>query len=389
MKKILLASLLMGSIGAYAQTVKKVIVEDFTGLWCPHCPKGTVILDGLEASNPTNLIVIANHNYAWNPPSADQLTTTDGKTLADGLGTDNVGYPCGAIDRKKFSGETAIPVGRGQWTTYFNQRKAISAIVSVSIANRVKMPDGSYEADIKVNFSAAPASGVPLKLQVYLLEDSIPSAGSIVQYNAVDGPKSGASPLTTTTHKWYSNNTLRAAVGGAWGFSDAIPATPVVGTTYTKHIKFTIPDASTTPATIPAGGWKKDQVHIVAFVAYDGAAASDKKEILNAEEVALKGFFPTGVNEIEANTAILSVYPNPASVNDVIKMEYNIMENSEVTMKVYNISGQLVAQPFKSQEVAGSHTLQWRASEHNLPAGTYIMQLSTPNGMQSQKITLQ
>jgi hypothetical protein len=221
------------------------------------------------------------------------------------------------------------------------------------------------------------------------LEDSIPCVGDLIQENASDGPKSGATPLTTATHKWYNNNVLRASLGGAWGFGDALPATPVVGTTYTKHIKFTIPDASTTPATIPAGGWKKDKIRIIAFVAYDGSVASDKKEILNAEEVSLKTFFPTGVNEIEANTAILSVYPNPASVNDVIKMEYNIMENSEVTMKVYNISGQLVAQPFKSQEVAGSHTLQWRASEHNLPAGTYIMQLSTPNGMQSQKITLQ
>jgi hypothetical protein len=391
MKKILLASLLMGSVSAYAQTVKKVILEDFTGIWCQHCPNGTKGIEDLEVTYPTNFLPVASHNLGGRPASYDLLAIADGATVADGLGISS--YPCGAIDRKKIAPNTAIgiPINTtaSQWKSAMTTRVAVSAIVSVGISNKVKMPDGSYEADITVKFSSAPAANTPINVQVYLLEDKIPATNSNGLAQASSGVQYGGADPLLSTHGYYHNHTLRAALGGAWGWNNVVTVNPKVDSVYKKHIKFTIPDASTTPATVPAGGWVKNNVKLYAFVAYDGSAASDKKEILNAEEVSLKTFFPTGVNEIEANTSILSVYPNPASVNDVIKMEYNIMESSEVTMKVYNISGQLVAQPFKSQEVAGSHTLQWRASEHNLPAGTYIMQLSTPNGMQSQKITLQ
>lgn len=35
-----------------AQTVKKVMLEDFTGTWCGWCPEGTVIVEQLQAANP-------------------------------------------------------------------------------------------------------------------------------------------------------------------------------------------------------------------------------------------------------------------------------------------------------------------------------------------------
>lgn len=386
MKKLLLASLVLASFGSQAQTTKKVIIEDFTGLWCPHCPKGGVILDGLEASNPTNLIPIASHNDGGYGGTADLLMIADGKTAASGLGVS--AFPTGAVDRKLISGGK-IPLGYTSWGSALSSRLATPAIASVGIGNKVKMADGSYEADIAIKFTSAPAAGVPIKVQVYILEDSIPCTGTLVQQNAPDGPLSGADPLTTATHKWYNKHVLRAALGGAWGFSDAVPATPAVGTTYTKHIKFTIPDASTTPATVPAGGWKKEQISVVAFVAYDGAAGSDKKEVLNAEEVSLKTFFPTSINNVEEKVSIFSAYPNPASLTSIVKVEYNIAASETVTMNVYNAMGQKVATPYVSNEVSGGHTIQWRPSENNLTPGTYFLEVATASGKQTQSIVLQ
>lgn len=364
MKKLLLASLVLASVATNAQT-KKVILEDFTGGWCGWCPEGTVILEGLEVSNPTNFIPIATHQ-------GDALEIPDGTAIISALNQSS--YPGGAVDRKLFSGEAKVPVGRGKWSGYVANRLATSAIVSVGFANQKQLADGTYEADVNVKFTSAPAAGTPLRLYVYILEDSIratASSSTMQQDNYSSNVKGGQSPLDP----WYYNHTLRKSLGSATGYSDAIPATPVVNTTYTKKISFSLP--SGTPPT----GWVAKQIHLVAFVAYNGAAASDKQEVLNAEETKLSSFFKVGVNNVTANTSINSVYPNPAIATSVVKVEYNLTENANTTIKVFNAMGQLVATPASSDnEVAGTHTLAFRPSEHNMVPGTYFVQVVSSNG---------
>ncbi len=363
MKKLLLPALLLLTLGANAQT-KKVFMEDYTGAWCGWCPEGTVILENLKTQYPANIIPVANHN-------GDNLQTTEGAAIDAGLNV--TAYPNGSIDRKLFSGETKISVSRSKWATYANQRMALTSIASVSFANfYYKTSTSTYEADIKVKFTSAPTAGVPLSVNVYVLEDSIPATGGIVQHNYSTSVQAGADPLAN----WYHNNTLRDALGGDWGFTTAIPATPVVGTTYTQHVSFSI------------GTWVKTQIHLVAFVAYNGTVAADQKEILNSEEMRLSSFFPLGVNEIKEEVSIANAYPNPASVNDVVKIEYNINEGAMVSLKVFNAIGQVVDQPYYSNEAQGTHTIHWRPSDKNIAPGTYILQLSTDKGSKTMKINL-
>ncbi len=383
MKKTLLAVAVCIPLAVGAQT-KKVLIEDFTGIWCQHCPKGTVILDGLETQYPATVIPVASHNDGGYGPQYDVLMITEGKAAAAGLAVSS--FPAGAIDRKLFAGETKIPLTRSKWAGYAAQRVAEPAIVSISFANTHEVSAGNFEADVKVKFTSAPAAGTPLRLQVYLLENKIKAdLASLKQSNASDGPNGGASPLTTAAHGFYHNNTLRAALGGTWGFNDVIPSTVEVGKEYTKHISF----ALATTGTVPDGGWVRNEMNLVAFVAYDGAATADKKEILNAEELSLKAFFPTSINNINKQVNIINAFPNPAGINDLVKLEYTMMESGFVTLSIYNGLGQLVAKPYHSNEVSGAHTIPFRASDYNLASGTYILQLSTPSGNVSEKITIQ
>ena len=339
-----------------AQT-KKVIIEDYTGAWCGWCPEGTVILENLEAANPTTLIAIANHN-------GDALQTPEGAAIDAGLNVTS--YPNGSIDRKMFSGEAKTSVSRSKWSNYFNQQAATTAKVSVSFSNTVyDAGTGNYTGKVNVKFTSAPTAGVPLKVQVYVLEDSIPATGSYAQENYSSSIQNGASPLTN----WYHNNTLRDALGDAWGYTGVIPATPVLNTTYTKNISFTINPA-----------WVKKNIHLVAFVAYDGAVANGEKEILNAEEIQLSSFFPTGVNDINETISVVGAYPNPAASNEIVKIEYNIQESAKVKLNVYNAMGQLVATPYNSYEVEGIHTMRWRAADYALTPGMYMLELSTDKG---------
>lgn len=393
MKKLLLTSLILGAVGSsYAQTVKKVIIEDFTGRWCQFCPDGTVVLEDLHDANPTNLIPVASHNdnnAGTVGGTSDPLEIAEGAAIPAFVGIG--GFPSGAIDRKMFSGETTVGVSRSKWGTYFSQQSALTAPVSISFGNARQTNDTTFEVDLNVKFTAAPGATTPMSVQVYVLEDKIPaenvSGVNLTQINNAGGPHGGVSPLTTSAHGYYHNSTLRKALGGTWGWTNIIPATgPVVGTTYTKHVTFTIPGPGV--ATKPVGGWKKAEMSVVAFVAYNGSTKSDK-EILNGEQLSLKSFFPVGVNEVK-NVSILGAYPNPALSTDVIKVEYNIEESAKVSMKVYNSVGQLVAQPFSSDEVKGAHTLQWKPADNGISAGLYMIEVSTDKGTSTvHRVTIQ
>jgi len=368
--------MLLSGLAAQAQTtVKKVFLEDYTGTWCGWCPEGTVILENLEQQYPDNVIAVANHN-------GDVLQTPEGAAVDNGLNV--TAYPNGSIDRKKFAGEAKISVSRGKWATYFNQRKTVPAIVSVSFSNMAyDAGTGNYTADVNVNFSAAPTNDSldNININVYVLEDGIPATGNMKQENYSGSVQGGASPLTN----WWHNNTLRKAIGGAWGFTGVVPAEPIVGTTYTKQISFK-----------PAAAWKPRNLHLVAFVAFDGAAADDRKEILNSEEIKLSAFggpaaepAATGVAEVAGNISVLNAFPNPVAASQQVKIEYNLLSQSVVDLKVYNALGQVVATPYNSREIAGAHTIQFTPAQYGLAAGMYLMELHTENGSTSFRLNVQ
>jgi thiol-disulfide isomerase/thioredoxin len=345
-----------------AQTVRKVVLEEFTGAWCGWCPEGAEIVEQIATQNPINMIAIANHN-------GDGLQIPDGAAIQNGLSV--TGYPNADIDRFKFAAAAKIPVSRGQWATYFNERKTVPAIASVSIANLTYVAStNKYEADIKVKFTSAPVAGVPIAVNAYILEDSIKAEGSsLEQHNYSSSIQGGASVLSN----WYHNHTLRMSLGGAWGFTTAIPATPVVNTEYTQHVSFSVP-----------ANYVKKNLHIVAFASYNGTAANNQKEIINAEEMRLSS--TTGVNGFDKTASFIGMYPNPAAATDVIRIEYVLKQGNQVKLSVYNLLGQQIAQPYNSNDASGAHTIHWKPSEQGVAAGTYMLRLETQDGSQSMKV---
>lgn len=358
MKKLFLPFIFVSfTLATNAQTVKKVILEDYTGTWCGWCPEGTVVIDGMVAANPTGFIPVASHN-------GDGLVISEGSAVQSGLSINS--FPSGAIDRFKFNDQTKVAISRSYWTSKFSERVATPAIASVSFSNLVKTATG-YTAKVNVKFSSAPTSGVPVKLNVYILEDSISASGSLNQSNYSSSVQGGASPLTN----WFHNNTLRAALGGAWGYTDFLN-TVAVGTTYTKDISITL-----------GSGWVPKQIKVVAFVAYDGAtgAATTGKEIINAESVDLKSFYPLGIGNVNQDFSEAKIYPNPANTNDILKLTFNLKKDSKVHLDILNILGQTVSTPYISDEIQGTHTIQMSSSMiRNFVPGLYFARLTTENG---------
>lgn len=368
-KFILFASAMLLTAAANAQT-KKVVMEDYTGLNCGWCPEGTVVLEGLQASNPASCLPIAIHTGSYEPSSSTLNAGAVGTALITATGV--TGFPNGAVDRKVLTG-TTIAQGRGTWASSFATRAALTAPVTISFTNLKATSATDYSFDLNVKFTSAPTAGVAMVANVYVIEDSIPATGALAQHNYSTSIQGGASILSP----WFHNRTFRKALSGdAWGYTDIIPSSVTVGTTYTKHITFTADPT-----------WVHKNMKLVAYVAYNGSAASDQKEIVNAEQANLGAVWATDVPNV-SNVSIMNAYPNPASQNDVISVQYNAEQSGVVTMKVLNVIGQVVATPYSSNEVRGVHTILWRASDYNLPSGMYMMQVSTASGSAVQKVNI-
>lgn len=383
MKKLLLGALMLSAFGTYAQT-KKVLLHDYTGVKCQYCTDGTVRIEAMLAADPVSFIPVQIHCGGYTP-AGSPLSTTAGEAI--NTFSDPYGYPAGSVDMTAYppaqdANWTGIAMNRGAWAAAYGVQVVKPAIASVGVFNRKKLTDTTFEADINVMFTTAPTGTDPIAVNVFILEDGIKAknngtpATDYRQSNYSAGPHGGASPLTWDDHQYVHNNVLRQVLGGTWGYPSVVASPVVVNTVYTKKVTFTIPSTSDVANT-----------RIVAFVAYNGSV---NKEVINADMLSVgKTFFPANVEETVSGLEIYSAYPNPAKLGDVVNVEFQTKESGLVTMNVYNSVGQLVATPYSSNDVKGGHFIQWKTGLYDLAAGTYVIEVSTANGKQTQKIVLQ
>lgn len=89
-------------------------------------------------------------------------------------------------------------------------------------------------------------------------------------------------------------------------------------------------------------------------------------------------------NQIPYVFALHQNYPNP--FNPVTVISYDIPKRSGVTLKIYNVIGQLVMQPVNEVKEAGKYHLEFDAS--NLPSGVYYYEIKAGTFTDSRKMVL-
>ena len=83
--------------------------------------------------------------------------------------------------------------------------------------------------------------------------------------------------------------------------------------------------------------------------------------------------------------ALYQNYPNPFNPNTTI--QFDLPQSGKVSIKIFNIRGELVRTLIQSQVNAGSHTVNWDGRDDNgknIASGLYIYQL-TVNGFNATK----
>jgi hypothetical protein len=87
--------------------------------------------------------------------------------------------------------------------------------------------------------------------------------------------------------------------------------------------------------------------------------------------------------------SLLQNYPNP--FNPETAIEYDLKQNSQVKISIYNTLGQKVATLYEGQQVAGKHRLVWDGRNDKgirLATGTYMYRMEADGATQTKKMLL-
>ena len=77
-------------------------------------------------------------------------------------------------------------------------------------------------------------------------------------------------------------------------------------------------------------------------------------------------------------------YPNP--FNPITRIEYEMPQNGNVNVSIYNIKGELVEKLVDSYNITGKYSIQWNPK--NISSGQYFYQISVDGFVQTRKMVL-
>ena len=116
------------------------------------------------------------------------------------------------------------------------------------------------------------------------------------------------------------------------------------------------------------------------------ASAIDQLEAISnralVEEITLNVLKSILPERLPRQTKLMANYPNP--FNPTTKLRFDVADNSQVTMVVYNLMGQEVVQLLDNAFYEpGSYTMTWQALNkrgEQASAGMYLVRMTTSGG---------
>jgi len=250
--------------GVIADTVRKVLLEDFTAHECKNCPSAHKTIEDLQKLYGNRLIVIAEHvGYYAEPSTAPfdyDFRTTAGTEIDAFFGASAAGLPKGVVNRKKINGSYIID--KGEFGT------AISLVLDympslpdiyIKLTASYNSTDSTIGVDVNLTALKNLSAG-KYNLSVFVTESKIIEAQT-------DGPDE----ILDYEH----NHVLRGAINTTWGeeFTDGAITN---GQTFNKsYSNYKI-----------GKDWNPDNIHIVAFAYY--ADGPNKNVVIQVEQVDLK-----------------------------------------------------------------------------------------------------
>lgn len=334
---------------------KMVVSEEGTGTWCGWCPRGAVMLDKMTTQYNDYFTGIAVHN-------GDPMTVA---LYDDGLGFSS--FPTAVTDR----GPGLNP---SQIESQFLER--IVEAPAAFITNGAVYNAGSRKLYVSVTADFQMAMSGDFRLACAITEDSV--TGTSSGYNQSNYYSGGAS----------------GEMGGYELLGNPVPAADMV---YDHVARGILPDVdgqiNSFPASVNSG-----EVHTVSFVfdidsTWDmskmhivGLLIDDDGIINNAGRADLEEAYSNGYLSVDAKPVSFEskpIYPNPS--NNISYIEFNSLENQNVTISIIDISGKVIIEESLG-EMKGNYIMPINVSL--LAKGIYIVNTKVGEEVKTERLVV-
>ncbi len=258
-------------------TIRKILIEDFTGHKCPNCPRAALTIRTLDALYPGQIIAVAIHPTAGGgltsptPPTyPNDYRTTIGDSYFNTFSEPSLGLPQGTINRKKTPGGQ-YGIADGDWTDSVNAMVHIAPDVLLKITNTYNTTSRQLTASVKCSYLNTLSGSY--KLIMLLTEDSIIAA----QTNGTSASNPADPSYPAPEALYYKHmHILRDCISDGAGTGLATGA-------FTQGTSETISAPTyTLPANFKGMIPNEQQCKVIAFI-YNTAT----NEIIQAEEAKL------------------------------------------------------------------------------------------------------
>ncbi|MFN9323949.1 MAG: Omp28-related outer membrane protein [Flavobacteriales bacterium] len=241
---------------------KSVLLDAWTGTWCPNCPPANTMGNLLD-TDPH--IIVAKHH------AVDEYSSPSSTAY---FGQYDVTYtPAGVMDQGEY-GMYAPNPNYDLWDAQTQARMQGVSPVSVTVNSTVNEWTRDLTVTVSVNFQTA-FSG-EFTLNAYLLEDNMP------------GTQSNASA------NYVHEQIVRDVMGGTLGVAGVVPASPVAGTVYNHTFTRSVPVE-----------WNISNLRVVGYITHRQGSSS---YTLN---VSKGGLLPVGIDEGASRNMPCRISPNP------------------------------------------------------------------------------
>lgn len=323
------ALLVASAIPAMAQYDRTVLIEEFTSSTCEPCVQASTVLNQVTAEKNGRVVTIRYHMnipYVGDPYYAENPAENDERKTDYGF----AGIPYAAVD-----GEFAVnPRIKNEVTNRVNPRLTESAPVLITVT---QTPDGTTPGRMNVAVTVATAGQA--------------ISGYRLRVNAVEAlihnPAATQIPRSNGEIEFF--DVMRKRLTSRDGMTISLDKNQ----TRTYEFNYMVGE-----------GWHADQMFTVAFL----------QDAFEPFSVIQAGYSPRPVSSVEtpemfAGYSLGESRPNPAV--DGTSVTYSLGAPQNVTLALYNLSGELIGRYDQGMRPSGSH--EGRIEFGALPAGTYTL----------------
>lgn len=240
------------------KTDKVVLIEELTGVRCPNCPNGAVVIKNLEEKYEGKVISIAMHAGDLSEPYKEgkyDLRCEDGTNLENKF-LPYYGKPAAVIDRLKSEDEPGLPLtGARSWPSQVEKALKVKSVVNIYTS----VEYNPENRELKVSLSIIPKEDLEGEFKVNV---------AITESHIIDFQLDGSE----INEEYEFENVLKDMLTPYDG--EVIGTDLSADETIEKSYTFTFPQSD--------GTWIAENMKVVTYVT--GGAESSFYPVLNATQ---------------------------------------------------------------------------------------------------------